>query len=104
MRCRVRTAGYRDNLLTTGTMAKKIDFTALPVKDIEGNEMSVNIAKALGNQLYMQGQNVDECELGKKIYYSEGEMELHDEEVRIVLRATAGYPFISRSVIEKKLR
>ena len=63
-------------------MAKKIDFTALPVKDIEGNEMSVNIAKALGNQLYMQGQNVDECELGKKIYYSEGEMELHDEEVR----------------------
>lgn len=83
---------------------KKFNFTAIPVKDIEGKEMSVNIAKALGNQLYMQGQNVDECELGKKIYYSEGEMELTDEEARTVLRVTAGYPWISRSVIEKRLR
>lgn len=82
---------------------KKIDFTALEVEDIEGNVQKVNIAKALGNQLYMQGQNVEECDLGRAIYYSKGEMELNDEQAAAVLRISSGYPYLSRHAIELKL-
>ena len=43
-----------------GTM-KKIDFTKIEVQDIEGRTLKVDITKNLGNQLYMQGQNVEAC-------------------------------------------
>ena len=53
---------------------KKIDFTKIEVQDIEGRTVKVDITKNLGNQLYMQGQNVEECELGKSSYFAKGEM------------------------------
>ena len=79
---------------------KKINFTALPVQDIEGNTQSVNIAKHIGNQLYMQGMDIEECELGKTIYYSEGEIELDEKQAKSVLRISSGYPYLSRHAIE----
>ena len=79
---------------------KKINFTALPVQDIEGNMQSVNIAKHIGNQLYMQGVDIEECELGKTIYYSEGEIELDEKQAKSVLRISSGYPYLSRHAIE----
>ena len=79
---------------------KKINFTALPVQDIEGNMQSVNIAKHIGNQLYMQGMDIEECELGKTIYYSEGEIELDEKQAKSVLRISSGYPYLSRHAIE----
>lgn len=79
---------------------KKINFTALHVQDIEGNMQSVNIAKHIGNQLYMQGLDIDECELGKTIYYSEGEIELDEKQAKSVLRISSGYPYLSRHAIE----
>ena len=79
---------------------KKINFTALPVQDIEGNMQSVNIAKHIGNQLYMQGMDIEECELGKTIYYSEGEIELDEKQTKSVLRISSGYPYLSRHAIE----
>ena len=81
-------------------MTKKINFTALEVEDIEGKKQKVDIAKALGNQLYMQGQHIEECELGRTIYHSAGEIELTDEQVRSVLRIVEGYPYISRNAIQ----
>lgn len=81
-------------------MKKKINFKALEVEDIEGNMQRLDIAKALGNMLYMQGQNVEECDLGRKIYYSEGEIELDENQVRSVLRIAASYPYLSRHAIE----
>lgn len=79
---------------------KKINFTALPVQDIEGNMQGVNIAKHIGNQLYMQGVDIEECELGKTIYYSEGEIELDEKQAKSVLRISSGYPYLSRHAIE----
>ena len=79
---------------------KKINFTALPVQDIEGNMQSVNIAKHIGNQLYMQGVDIEECELGKTIYYSEGDIELDEKQAKSVLRISSGYPYLSRHAIE----
>lgn len=82
---------------------KKIDFTKIEVQDIEDRTITVDITKNLGNQLYMQGQNVEECELGKAIYFAKGELELTDEQARIILNATRGYPYVSRHVIERLL-
>lgn len=79
---------------------KKINFTALPVQDIEGNMQRVNIAKHIGNQLYMQGMDIEECELGKTIYYSDGEIELDEKQAKSVLRISSGYPYLSRHAIE----
>lgn len=81
-------------------MTKKINFTALEVEDIEGNKQKVDIAKALGNQLYMQGQHIEECELGRAIYHSTGEMELTEEQAKSVLRVVECYPYISRNAIQ----
>ena len=79
---------------------KKINFTALQIEDVEGNVQSLNIAKALGNMLYMQGQNVEECDLGRTIYYSNGEIELDEKQAQSVLRISSGYPYLSRHAIE----
>ena len=79
---------------------KKINFTALQIEDVEGNVQSVNIAKALGNMLYMQGQNVEECDLGRTIYYSNGEIELDEKQAQSVLRISSGYPYLTRHAIE----
>ena len=48
-------------------MNRKINFKEIAVTNIEGNVEKVDISSLLGNQLYMEGQNIEECELGKKI-------------------------------------
>lgn len=101
MQCQEPTDGLRDNK-TKRTM-KEINFKAIEVEDIEGNKQRVDIAKALGNQLYMQGLSIEECDLGRKIYYSEGELELDENQVRSVLRITSTYPYLSRHAIEMLL-
>lgn len=80
----------------------KVDFRQVPVKDIEGNVQQVDMSKALGNQLYMQGKNIVECELGRDIWHK-GEVELNDQQVAIVKSAVAGYAYIAREGIESML-
>lgn len=81
---------------------KKVDFRQIPVKDIEGNIQQVDLSKGLGNQLYMQGKNIVECELGRDIWHN-GEVDLNDQQVSIVKAAVAGYAFIVREGIESVL-
>ena len=80
----------------------KVDFRQIPVKDIEGNVQQVDMSKALGNQLYMQGKDIVECELGRDIWHK-GEVELNDQQVVIVKAAVAGYAYIAREGIESML-
>lgn len=49
---------------------KKIDLTQVKFLDIEGRETMVDIAKVLGNIMFMQGQDIVEHELGSKVYHS----------------------------------
>ena len=83
----------------------KVDFSKIPIKDIEGREIMADFKQQLGNQLYMQGQNIEECELGKKIYFTpHGEYtELTDKEADIVGRAIQGYSYVARSAINSVL-
>lgn len=83
----------------------KVNFSRISIKDIEGNVQKANFRKELGNQLYMQGRNIEDCELGKKIYFTaeDKETELNEKEVGIVRQAIAGYSFVARMAIEEAL-
>lgn len=63
---------------------KKIDFAKVPVKNVEGQTVYVNIQKEFGNILYMRGRHITEKDLGHKIYHSDGEIELDEQEVEVV--------------------
>lgn len=84
---------------------KKVNFKTITIKDINGNDIVADFQKQLGNQLYMQGQNIEECELGKKIYFTpDGEAtELDDKEVAIVRKSVQGYSYVARTAIEQAL-
>ncbi len=84
---------------------KKVNFKAITIKDINGNDLVADFQKQLGNQLYMQGQNIEECELGKKIYFTPDDeaTELDDKEVAIVRKTVQGYSYVARTAIEQAL-
>jgi hypothetical protein len=82
----------------------KVNFAKIIIKDIEGRDVPADFQKQLGNQLYMQGRNIEECELGKRIYFADGEVELTDKECAIVRNAVQGYSYIARSAIENQIK
>jgi hypothetical protein len=82
----------------------KVKFANIKIKDIEGNEQIADFQKQIGNQLYMTGQNIEECELGKRIYFAEGEVELTPEECTMVRRVTAGYSYVARIAIDAAMK
>lgn len=81
-----------------------VNFTKIHLTDINGEVQEVNFAEQLGNQLYMTGHNIEECELGKRIYFAKGEMELSEKEKQIVTMAVAGWSYIARSSIENAMK
>ena len=82
---------------------KKVDFSKVTMEDIKGEPMPGDFHEVLGNQLYMQGRDIKECELGRKIYFSEGEIEITDDEAKIIREAVKGWSYIARTAIEKML-
>ena len=83
---------------------KRVNFAEIVLKDIEGNELKANFQKQLGNQLYMQGRNIEECELGKKIYFADGSIEISEKDSEIVKNAVQGYSYIARTAIEDAMK
>ncbi len=77
----------------------KVNFKQIVLKDIEGNDVVADFSKQIGNQLYMQGQNIEECELGKHIYFADGEVEINEKDVDAVKRIIAGYSYVAREAI-----
>ena len=51
----------------------------------------------------MQGANIEERDLGRKIYYANGDVELTDKQVEVVKRFAARYSFVLREAVEKAL-
>ena len=82
----------------------KVNFKKIIIRDIEGNEVVAEFQAQLGNQLYMQGRDIEECELGKRIYFAEGEVELSEKECAMVRMAVQGYSYIARSAIEEQIK
>ena len=82
---------------------KKIDFRKIFVENIEGVKNEADVSKQLGNQLYMQGRNIEECELGRDIYHK-GEVELSDKQVEMVKQFIMPWSYVLRSAIEETLK
>ena len=82
---------------------KKVNLREVQLEDIHGNPMPGDFHEVLGNQLYMQGRDISECELGRKIYFAEGDIELTDDEAKIVREAVKGWSYVARTAIEKML-
>lgn len=82
----------------------KVNFKKIIIRDIEGNEVVADFQKQLGNHLYMQGRDIEECELGKRIYFADGEVELSEKECAMVKMAVQGYSYIARSAIEEQIK
>lgn len=79
----------------------KVNFRKIPFQDIEGNEQMFDCQKALGNAIYMQGQNIEERDLGRIIYYAEGEVELTDQQVEVVKRFAGIFSYVlSEAILE----
>ena len=81
---------------------KKVDFRQIDVKNIDGGIEKADVSKQLGNVMYMNGQNIEECELGKAIYHN-GEVELTQQQKDMVRRFIKPWAFIIRSAIEETL-
>lgn len=62
-------------MIYSGNKTMKIDFRNIQVKDIEGNNSTVDIAKMLGNAIYQKTADLGELELAQQIYKN-GEVEL----------------------------
>lgn len=80
-----------------------VDFAKVVMKDIEGNGVIADVRKQLGNQLYMQGRNIEECELGKKIYFSDGALKISDGDAQVIRQFVAGWSYVARQGIEDML-
>lgn len=81
-----------------------VNFTKVQIKDIEGKEQMADFSAQLGNQLYMTGRNIEECELGKRIYFAKGDVELNEKEAQIVTNAIQGWSYVARIAIDAAMK
>lgn len=93
-----------------------VDFSKINIKGIDGREQRVDINDELANLIYMQGQSIGECELGRRMYMAardgEGKVDqtldrkvnLSDEDVRIVERASRQFPYVIRVAIDNLIK
>lgn len=61
----------------------KVDFRAIAYQDIDDEVATIDIAKKFGNGIFTLAINIEEHNLSKRIW-KDGEVELTDDEVKIV--------------------
>lgn len=81
----------------------KVNFRTITFKDIEDKEQLFDCQKELGNAIYMQAADIEERDLGRKIYYADGDVELTDKQVEVVKRFASRYSFVLREAVENAL-
>lgn len=86
---------------------KKVDFSKIEMVLIDGTKVKTDFQhgeNGIGNQLYMTGRDIEACELGKKIYFADGEVELDEKEIQIVTNALAGWSYVARTAIIEAMK
>lgn len=63
----------------------KPDFTKIKIENIDGTFLQINVAKAFGNAVYQSTRDIASRDLAKRIYYSEGAIEITKEEAGLLL-------------------
>ena len=97
-------------------MAKKVNLLALEIRGIDGSKQQVNIQDEVANLIYMQGQSIADCELGRKIYNggrdqngmltkdADRTVELSDDEMKVVERIAGQFPYVIRIAIDAAIK
>ena len=86
-------------------MSKKVDFRNIVIRDINGQETKADVTALFGNMLYMQGQNIEECELGQAIYHQgKDALELSDKQADIVKAYAERLPYVMRMGIKEAVQ
>ena len=80
---------------------KKLNFKAVPTRDIEGNLEPRDISKELGNFIYRETSDLGELDLAQRIYKN-GEIEATDEEIEIIRKyINSGYKAFVKKAFEE---
>ena len=66
-----------------------IDFRNITIKNIEGEESTVDISKDLGNLLYNSAVSQEGLEISRELYHN-GEMDVTKENVEVLKGIIAG--------------
>lgn len=66
-----------------------IDFRNITIKNIEGEESTVDISKDLGNLLYNSAVSQEGLEISRELYYN-GEMDVTKDNVEVLKGIIAG--------------
>ena len=97
-------------------MAKKVNLSQLEIRGIDGSKQRVNIQDEVANLIYMQGQSIADCELGRKIYNggrdqngvlikdADRTVELSDDELKVVERIAGQFPYVIRIAIDAAIK
>ena len=81
-----------------------VNFKKIKIVDINGQQQEADFSQQLGNQLYMTGHDIEACELGKRIYFAKGEMELSDKEIQTITQAVSGWGYVARTAIIETIK
>ena len=97
-------------------MTKKVNLSQLEIRGIDGSKQRVNIQDEVANLIYMQGQSIADCELGRKIYNggrdqngvlikgADRTVELSDDELKVVERIAGQFPYVIRIAIDAAIK
>ena len=84
---------------------KTFDFAKVEILNLEGVSMKTDIIKSeICNKMYIQGQTITECELGQKLWHTDGAVELSEEEEKILRKEFEATPsYLVRQALLKQL-
>ena len=82
----------------------KIDFTKVPVKNVKGQTEEKNYRDYIAEQLYNQSHDEAGALLAQRIVQSEGEVELSEDECKILKTLLAPYPYFMRTAFEELMK
>ena len=82
----------------------KIDFTKVPVKNVKGQTEVKNYRDYIAEQLYNQSHDEAGALLAQKIAQSTGEIEMSEEECKILKTLLNPYPYFMRTAFEELLK
>ena len=80
----------------------KVDFSKIELEMIDGNKKTVDFQhgeNGLANQIYMGAREIKWRDLGRRLYYAEGEIELNDEEVAYIKQHVQNWVLVAREAV-----
>ena len=80
---------------------KTINFNEIKVKALNGEDRLFDVREDFSNSLYFQARTLAAKELARKIYHSESDIELNEEEAKIALAHSKLYPIVVYEAIKE---